>query len=290
VVQSSRLRPRASGGARIKAVMRRLSIALLACSWLPAAELQIDTPTFEVPAYVMERLSASDKILFEKLSRVSIEGIWSQLTAKGYEHCFINELEPIHPDRRLVGRARTIRYLPTRPDVREKIYSGRKQLNYISAEEAEPGDVLVFDSGGDTRSAVSGDVTTTRFLVRGGAGMIIDGGMRDVPELAGMPMQVFMRRGQAAAVSPNLMSVDYQVPVRIGNVTVIPGDILLGDRHGILVIPSALAGEMVDKALANDALHEFQRKLLLEGRSIYGVYPPNDEVRKEFEQYKRDQR
>jgi regulator of RNase E activity RraA len=167
--------------------------------------------------------------------------------------------------------------------VREKWYSYRKQLNYVSAEEAMPGDILVFDAGGDTRSAVSGDVTTLRFLVRGGAGMVIDGAMRDLPELAGMPFQVYTRRGQAAAVSPVLMSIDYQVPVRIGNVTVIPGDILLGERHGILVIPAAIADEVVDAALAKSELEEFQRKLLLEGRSIDGVYPPNEETLREFE-------
>ena len=107
--------------------------------------------------------------------------------------------------------------------------------------------------------------------------------MRDLPELAGMPFQVYTRRGQAAAVAPVLMSIDYQVPVRIGNVTVIPGDILVGERHGILVIPAAIADEVVDAALAKSELEEFQRKLLLEGRSIDGVYPPNEETLREFE-------
>ena len=147
--------------------------------------------------------------------------------------------------------------------------------------------MLVFDAGGDTRSAVSGDVTTLRFLVRGGAGMIIDGGMRDVPELAGMPFQVYLRRGQASSVRPNLMSVDYQVPVRIGGVTVVPGDILLGERHGILVIPAALAEEVVDAALEKADFEDYQRELLLQGRSIYGVYPPDEETKKGFEEWKK---
>ena len=248
--------------------------------------LEVEVPTFEVPSYVMERLAPSDKLLFAKLAEVGLEAVWAQLTNRGYTECFINELDAVQPDRRLIGRARTIRYLPTRPDLRDKIYAQRQQLNYVSAEEAEPGDVLVFDAGGDTRSAVSGGVTTLRFLVKGGNGMIIDGGMRDLPELATLPFQVYMRRGQAAAVRPHLMSVDYQVPVRIGNVTVVPGDILLGDRHGILVIPAHLAEEVVDEALAKSDFEEFQRELLLSGRPIYGVYPPSEATKKEYEQWK----
>ncbi len=262
----------------------RLLTALVVCSALAGqTTLEIKAPKREVSPYVLERLGDADRDLFAKLVRAPLEAMWSYLVAKGYEHCFINELDALHTDRRLVGRARTMRYLPTRPDLREEIYSKQKQLNYVSAEEAQPGDVLVFDVGGDTRSAVSGEITTVRFLARGGTGLIVDGALRDVPEIAGMPLQVYQRRGQAAAVRPNLMSVDYQVPVRIGNVTVQPGDLLVGERHGILVIPAALAEEVVEAALSKEDLESFQRKLLLDGRSIYGVYPPDEETRREYE-------
>ncbi|MDA2928824.1 hypothetical protein MYX84_02575 [Acidobacteria bacterium AH-259-O06] len=266
----------------------RFTIALFALALTGQAQtsnLKISTPEFEIPEYIMERLSAADKLLFEKLSRVSLESVWAQMRAEGFDQNFISQLTPLHTNRRMIGRARTIRYLPNRPDLRQVIYSKQKQLNYVSAEETEPGDVLVFDAGGETRAAVSGDVTTTRFLYRGGTGLVIDGAMRDVPELEGMHIQVYMRRGQAAAVSPIMMSVDYQVPVRIGSVTVLPGDILLGDRHGILVIPASIVDKVVDKALKKDELENFQRKLLLEGESIYDVYPANDKVKKRFEEY-----
>ena len=263
----------------------RILLALAGCiPTMGQVALKIEAPKRELSSYVVDRLDEGDRALFAKLARAPLEAVWSQLAAKGYEHCFINELEALHPDRRLVGRARTIRYLPTRPDLRDEIYSNRKQLNYVSAEEAEPGDVLVFDAGGDTRSAVSGEITTVRFLARGGTGLIVDGALRDVPEIAGMPLQVYQRRGQAAAVRPNLMSVDYQVPVRIGNVTVRPGDLLIGERHGILVIPAIMAEEVLEVALSKEDLESFQRKLLLEGRSIYGVYPPDEETRREYEE------
>ena len=186
----------------------------------------------------------------------------------------------------MVGRARTMRYLPNRKDVRDKLYAAGPQLNYKSAEEAQPGDVLVFDAGGETRAGVSGGVTTIRFLVRGGAGLVIDGAMRDVPELEAMPIQTYMRRGHASSVAPLMMSVDYQVPVRIGSVTVIPGDILVGESTGILVIPAAIAEKVANTALEHDEQEEFQRELLLKGESIVGVYPMNDATRKRFAEWK----
>jgi regulator of RNase E activity RraA len=187
----------------------------------------------------------------------------------------------------MVGRARTMRYLPNRKDVRAKLYAAGPQLNYKSAEEAQPGDILVFDAGGETRAGVSGGVTTIRFLVRGGAGMVIDGAMRDVPELEAMHIQTYMRRGHASSVAPIMMSVDYQVPVRIGSVTVIPGDILVGDTTGILVIPAEIAEKVANTALEHDEQEEFQRDLLLKGESIYGVYPMNEKNRKLFEEYRK---
>ena len=134
--------------------------------------------------------------------RVGLEAAWAAVTSEGFPQCFINELHPLNTGRRMVGRARTIRYLPNRKDLRDKIYSQGPQLNYRSAEEAQPGDVLVFDAGGETHSTVSGAITTTRFVMRGGSGMIVDGCMRDVPDLAAMPISIYLRCGHASSVSP----------------------------------------------------------------------------------------
>ncbi len=273
--------------------MRRIALALvglvIVTGGLAAqkAALKLDAIERQMPAYIQERLSPQDRVLFDKLMRVGLESAWSLVTAEGYPQNFINELTPLKSNMRMVGRARTMRYLPNRKDVRDKLYAAGPQLNYKSAEEAQPGDVLVFDAGGETRAGVSGGVTTIRFLVRGGAGLIIDGAMRDVPELEAMPIQTYMRRGHASSVAPIMMSVDYQVPVRIGSVTVIPGDLLVGESTGILVIPAAIAEKVVDKALEHDEEEEFQRGLLLQGESIVGVYPMNEATRKRFQEWKK---
>jgi 5-oxopent-3-ene-1,2,5-tricarboxylate decarboxylase / 2-hydroxyhepta-2,4-diene-1,7-dioate isomerase len=263
-------------------------ILLAASAGLAAqkATLELEPVERQMPTYIVERLSPQDRVLFDKLMRVGIESAWSLVTTEGYPQNFINELSPLKANTRMVGRARTMRYLPNRKDVRDKLYAAGPQLNYKSAEEAQPGDVLVFDAGGETRAGVSGGVTTIRFLVRGGAGLVIDGAMRDVPELEAMPIQTYIRRGHASSVAPLMMSVDYQVPVRIGSVTVIPGDILVGESTGILVIPAAIAEKVADKALEHDEEEEFQRGLLLQGESIVGVYPMNAATRKRFEEWK----
>lgn len=272
--------------------MRILIGVLLAGGlWGQGIGLTVEAPEREVPAYVASKLSDADRVLFGKLMRVGLEAAWSAVTQEGYPLCFINELTPLHADRRLVGRARTARYLPNRKDLREKVYAAGPQLNYRTAEEAQAGDVLVFDAGGETKSTVSGAMVTTRFLVRGGAGILVDGCMRDLPDLAAMPASIYLRCGHASSVSPLMMSVDYQVPVRIGGVTVMPGDLLVGERHGVLVIPAGIVDKVLEKALSHDAQEEFQRKLLLEGESIYGVYPNlNEANKKKFAEWLRHRR
>jgi regulator of RNase E activity RraA len=240
---------------------------------------------------VADRLSPADRELFDNLLHVGLEAAWAVVTSEGYPQCFINELHPLNTGRRMVGRARTIRYLPNRKDLREKIYSQGPQLNYRSAEEARPGDVLVFDAGGETHSTISGAITTTRFLMRGGSGIVVDGCMRDVPDLTAMPISIYLRCGHASSVSPILMSVDYQVPVRIGGVTIVPGDFLIGEDHGILVIPASIVSKVLQQAMEHDQLEEFQRHLLLQGEPIYGVYPAlNEANRKRFEEFKKQKK
>jgi regulator of RNase E activity RraA len=251
----------------------------------------VTAPPYKLPSTVADRLNSEDRILFGKLMRVGLEAAWAAVTSEGFPQCFINELHPLNNGRRMVGRARTIRYLPNRKDLREKIYSQGPQLNYRSAEESQPGDVLVFDAGGETHSTVSGAMVTTRFVMRGGSGILVDGCMRDVPDLTAMPISIYLRCGHASSVSPILMSVDYQVPVRIGSVTIVPGDILVGEDHGILVIPSAIVDKVLEKAMAHDEQEEFQRYLLLRGEPIYGVYPElNEANRKKFEEFKKQKR
>lgn len=264
-----------------------LSIAM-ACTVVSAAPLQAQT-NYQLPEYLEAKLSPEDRELFARLLNMNIESGWSYMRTRGYPRNFISDVRPVVPDMRFVGRARTMRYLPYRKDLHEK-FEGL-QLNYRSAEDTEPGDVLVFDMGGELEASPSGDVTTTRAMVRGAAGAVVDGVMRDVPAFVEMGFPLFTRdgRGHAGAVSPLTMSWDYQVPVRIGDVTVAPGDYLVGALHGILVIPAHMVEEVLEYTELHTEREEFQRMLLLNGESMVGVYPPNEETLRRFEEWRKNQ-
>lgn len=277
--------------AQAPSAARFLTLVLFVAPLVAQVPQWAQRPPQTLPPHVVEKLSPADRELFGKLVRVGLEAAWVATTEEGYPQCFVNELTALNPAIRMVGRARTVRYLPSRKDLREKLYSAGPQLNYKSSEEAQPGDVLVFDAGGETHATVTGVMTTTRMIVRGGAGVVVDGCMRDIPDLAMTPAGVYVRCGHASTVSPILMSADYQVPVRIAGVTVIPGDLLIGERHGILVIPAAVVDKVLAKALEHDLQEEFQRQQLFEGQSIYGLYPTlNDENRRKFEEFKRQKK
>ena len=246
--------------------------------------IQIEPLHIPLEPYVAEKLSAEDREVFQMLMDANVETVWMYLDQAGYNNCFINELHPIFPDKKMVGRARTMRYMPLRPDIQANL---GQSLNYISAKDTEPGDILVFDAGGEIKSAVTGDVTTALFAFNGGVGIVCDGALRDIPPIKRMGIQVFQRAGQAGVIGPFLMSIDYQVPVRICNATVIPGDILLCDAHGILVIPADMAKELAIKALEFDMWENFLKTLILRGETVYDTETQDGRFKEEFEEYKR---
>ena len=253
-------------------------------------KLEIHHPVHELPAYLSAKLSPEDRTLMTRLLNINIESAWGYLRTRGYPRNFIGAVQPVHPDMRFAGRARTCRYLPYRKDLLDRREG--LQLNYRSAEDTQPGEVIVFDMGGEMEATPSGDVTSVRAMMQGAAGIVVDGAMRDVPAFINMRMPLFTRggKGHAAAVSPLTMSWDYQVPVRIGNVTVVPGDYLVGAIHGVLVIPAHMVEEVLKHAEFHSEREEFQRMLLLQGESMIGVYPPNEETTKRFEEWRKNRK
>jgi regulator of RNase E activity RraA len=227
--------------------------------------------------------------LFERLRHVALDSAWGSLARLGYGDQFIGGLHVIRPERVMVGRATTLRYVPIRKDLAEAMRARGHALNGVAAEEAEPGDVLVVDSGGCVEAGFLGDNIAARFIYRGGVGIVCDGAIRDLHVLREMPISLYIRGAHAAASGRRIVAVDRNVPVRCGGVTVLPGDILLGDAEGVLVIPRALAEQVAAEAAATDDKELFLRRKLEQGASIYGVYPPNEATLKEYEEYRRNQ-
>ncbi len=247
-----------------------------------------------IQPFSKNQLSRDDRILFKKLSLCSNEAVWGMVTGKGYTNVFTNELKIVaRPDLRMIGRARTVRVIPYRKDLLQSSSISDRlggdnviHLTFRAAEETQAGDILVIDAGGIDDSGNLGDQMYYRFLAQGCAGLVVFGAIRDLEEIYEANSPVYVSAAHAAGAF-RIMSIDYQVPVNIGGAVVAPGDILLGDREGIVVIPAEAAAEIADRAYERSLEEEFYRGLLKQGRSLIGLHPPDADVRALWEEYKR---
>ena len=150
--------------------------------------------------------------------------------------------------------------------------------------QTRPGDVMVVDAGGCVEAGFIGDILVAGFMARGGAGIVCDGAVRDLSYLRTLELPLYTRGAHASGVGRRLLGLDLNIPVRIAGVTVLPGDILMGDAEGVLAIPEALAETVADEALATDAKEAFLREKLAEGVPITEAYPPSDAIQKEYQE------
>lgn len=229
-----------------------------------------------------------EREIFEKLLQVSTDSAWAVCSNLGYPNSFIEGLAAVQPDRKMVGRAITLRYVPIRPDVRDQQLAMDGPINKRAVELSGPGDILVVDSGGETGAGFIGDVIATRFMVRGGAGLVVDGAIRDLHYLRTVDLPIYIRGAHAAGSGRRIIGVGLNEIVRCGGVAVVPGDLLLGDAQGVLVIPRAIAREVAERAYATEHKENFLRATLQKGvRTIDECYPPSEEVLREYEEYRK---
>jgi regulator of RNase E activity RraA len=232
----------------------------------------------------------------KRLREVPIEAVWGAIQKHQYRQCFVSDLKMTQPDQKMIGRALTMRYLPVRPDLMEAVQTLAKegdwdhQYNVRAGEDTRPGDVLVVElDGAVERATFMGDVTGLGIKSRGAAGVVIDGGLRDLNEF--LPMKDFpvYYRGSHASAMADQVGVEWNAPVRIGSVTVLPGDIVIGDSSGVLFLPPQLADEVIKAAEDTVYTETFKRELMkgtkYRARDIYPQASP--EVEKEFEDWKK---
>jgi regulator of RNase E activity RraA len=236
-------------------------------------------------------VNPDDKRIFDKLSTLCIDTVSGILMGMGYPDQYITNIPPITTDVKMIGRARTMRYLPIRPDLTEIAKENFPfSLTHRVVEDTQPGDILMVDAGGCTESGFIGDVIVSRFIVKGGAGIVMDGAIRDLTELRRMGLPIFTKGVHAAVCQRRLVGVDHNAIIKLSDVSVIPGDIILGDDEGTIVIPSSLAEQVAEKGIDTEHREAYLRKVIEEGqRPIHEVYPPNEEVLKAYEAYKRQE-
>jgi regulator of RNase E activity RraA len=144
---------------------------------------------------------------------------------------------------------------------------------------------MVIDSRGDDHAASAGGILVRRMMVRGAAGVVTDGGLRDSHEIAAMAIPAFCRAPSAPTNLIRHHAVDIDVPIGCGGVAIYPGDWVVGDAEGVVVVPRGMAAEVAAEAVAMTAFESWVETEVARGRSIVGLYPPNDATRAEFERF-----
>jgi len=227
----------------------------------------------------------------DKLKRVSTATICTALFKRGFRNQMVQNVQPLSPlAEPMVGEAFTLRYIPAREDLNPiDVFRDRAHPQRKAVEECPPDAVFVIDSRKDARAASAGSILVTRLMKRGVAGIVTDGGFRDAVEIANLDIPSFHQRPSAPTNLTCHQALDINVPIGCGDAPVFPGDIMVGDGDGVVVIPAALADEIAVEATEMTAFEDFVTEKVNEGQSILGLYPPTDaRTLVEFETWRKD--
>ncbi|MFZ0537152.1 MAG: RraA family protein [Candidatus Sulfotelmatobacter sp.] len=256
-----------------------LSLAALAHAQLDlfSKEQRVEfTPQWHGDRFPDGRPNLPDAVL-ARLKNATAEQAWDVLQDAGYRNQFEGGWKVINPGERLVGRVVTAVFMPQRPDVDSVIRANGKKENRIGDENSwiidilKPGDVLVVDLFGKIRyGTIVGDNLSTAIYAKSQNGLIVDGAVRDVTGIQEIPgFQVYTRGADPSALE-NVMLTGINVPIRIGDVTVMPGDIAIGDPEGVTFVPPQLAGKLADDAEMDHMVDEWGHTMLREGKYTPG--------------------
>src|SRR5215210_4040992 len=224
------------------------------------------------------------------LAKVSSATLTTVLFKRGFRNVFIQGIFLLNRDApRMVGEAYTLRYIPAREDIDQLgAFDGRGHPQREAIEACPPGQVLMMDARRDASAATGGDILMTRLSVRGVAGVVTDGGLRDSQVIEKLPWPAYCGARSAPLNLVRHHAVDMQLPIGCGGVAVYPGDVVVGDEEGVVVIPAKMADEVAIEALAQSHFEDWVEAKVKEGRSIFGLYPPNAETKAEYEAWKRN--
>ena len=223
----------------------------------------------------MNKLSPETR---DKLKTVSTATLCTALFKRGLRNQFIQDVRPLNPNLgNMVGEAFTLRYIPAREDLNPiNVFQDRTHPQRKAVEECPPGAVMVIDSRKDARAASAGAILVSRLMKRGVAGVVTDGGFRDSPDIAKFELPAYHHRPSAPTNLTLHQALDINVPIGCGDVAVWPGDVVVGDGEGVVVIPAHLADEIATEAVEMTAFEDFVQEEVLNGRSILGLYPPTE--------------
>lgn len=217
--------------------------------------------------------------------KVSTASISTQLLRRGFRSTFMTGVAPLRPELRMAGYAFTLRYAPAREDVGTGLdFDNRTNIQRLAVESVSQREVLVIDARGELSAASLGHILATRLMVRGAAGLVTDGALRDSPSFADLDLPVYSRGAHATTSATIHHPVESQVVIGCAGVLVMPGDVLIGDAEGVVVVPQSVAVDVVLAAADQDEFENFLLERVQSGATLEGTYPPNEATRAEYAQ------
>ena len=219
------------------------------------------------------------------LLKVDISTLTTCLYRRGFRNMWLRGLHPVNTDAaRMVGPATTLRFVPAREDVGGMASYAKANLHQATFEECPADTVLVLDTQQCRTACCCGDLLIARLQARGVAGIVTDGGFRDASAVAALGFPAFHAMAVPAPSFISLQAADRDVPIGCAGVAIYPGDIMVGDSEGVVVVPAAIANEVAEEAWWMVRYDAFASAELKAGRSIIGLYPVTEQSRAEFEQ------
>ncbi|MEO6276862.1 ribonuclease activity regulator RraA [Roseateles sp.] len=214
----------------------------------------------------------------KKLMGVSTATLCTALFKRGLRGQFIQDVRPLNAGLpNMVGPAYTLRYMPAREDLNGiAVFQDRAHPQRKAVEEIPAGSVLVIDSRKDARAASAGGILVARLMVRGAAGVVTDGGFRDSPDIAKYTMPAYHSRASAPTNLTLHQAIAINEPIGCGDAPVFPGDVIVGDAEGVIVIPAHIADDVANEAVEMTVFEDYVQEKVMAGRSVLGLYPPTD--------------
>jgi regulator of RNase E activity RraA len=235
----------------------------------------------------MMELSAKTR---ERLSTVSTATLCTALFKRGFRNVYIQGISRLTTPSggNLVGPAFTMRSIPAREDLDQiSAFDDPNHPQRKAIESVPPGYVLVLDCRQEKRVASGGEILTTRLKVRGAAGLVSDGPVRDSGSLRKLDFPIYCAGGSAPLNLLHHHAIDQNIPIGCGGVAVYPGDIIVGDDEGVVVIPQHVADEVAEQCEEQEKMEAFILERVQGGAKLAGTYPPNDETKAAFAEWRK---
>ena len=217
-----------------------------------------------------------------KLLEAPTAGLSAQLRKRGHHSCFIDGVAANIPGSKIVGTAKTLRFVPFREDL-FRTHGGGYNAQKRAFDAVDEGEIIVIEARGDATTGTLGDILALRARARGAAGVVTDGGVRDFDAVAEIGLPVFSQGAHPSVLGRKHVPWDSDITISCGGATVQPGDIIVGDSDGVIVIPPALAERIADDTLAQEIEDAWIAEQVAAGHPVDGLFPLNAEWRARYE-------